>query len=246
MWARPSTVQDMRIATASERLTLEEEFEMQRKWREDGDKLTFIVARAPPARRDPDGGDQSPTTSAASAVATNSRSRRIIATVDDARDRIIGDVNLFLADEDEDYNEEEDVLGGPRRIAGEVELMVADRLNQGRGYGRTALLMFLHYVVTHRQQVVAARRGTEEGDCELTSLRVKINKDNLKSLKLFEHTGFVKTSQKPNYFGEYELVLDDLDSVLTEIEEMAREYDIGGVAELEYTYVPGGKSPPVA
>lgn len=37
---------ELRELTASELLTLEEEFEMQRKWREDGDKLTFIICAA--------------------------------------------------------------------------------------------------------------------------------------------------------------------------------------------------------
>ena len=36
----------IRAATASEPLTLEEEHEMQGKWRGDGDKLTFIVGRS--------------------------------------------------------------------------------------------------------------------------------------------------------------------------------------------------------
>ncbi|BFZ17669.1 hypothetical protein BsWGS_20708 [Bradybaena similaris] len=35
--------EELRELTASERLTLEEEYDMQRKWREDSDKCTFII-----------------------------------------------------------------------------------------------------------------------------------------------------------------------------------------------------------
>ncbi len=35
--------------------------------------------------------------------------------------------------------------------------------------------------------------------------RVKIGKDNARSIKLFESLGFVKTEEVANYFGEFEL-----------------------------------------
>uniref|UniRef100_A0A0B6ZKN0 Uncharacterized protein n=2 Tax=Arion vulgaris TaxID=1028688 RepID=A0A0B6ZKN0_9EUPU len=35
--------EELRELTASERLTLEEEYDMQRKWRNDSDKCTFII-----------------------------------------------------------------------------------------------------------------------------------------------------------------------------------------------------------
>ncbi|EDX15139.1 N-acetyltransferase 9-like protein [Drosophila simulans] len=44
----------LRELTASEELTLEEEHEMQRSWREDSDKLTFIVLDAEAYSRDQD------------------------------------------------------------------------------------------------------------------------------------------------------------------------------------------------
>ncbi|XP_039496024.1 N-acetyltransferase 9-like protein [Drosophila santomea] len=50
-WMSNETLREL---TASEELTLEEEHEMQRSWREDDDKLTFIVLDAETYARDQD------------------------------------------------------------------------------------------------------------------------------------------------------------------------------------------------
>ncbi|KAL3428294.1 N-acetyltransferase 9-like protein [Phlyctema vagabunda] len=71
---------DIQEATASEPLSIEEEYAMQKSWRSDHDKLTFIACK-PLA-----GGAMDPVT---------------IGTSDHA-DRMIGDVNLFLSAADED------------------------------------------------------------------------------------------------------------------------------------------------
>jgi len=202
--------EDIREATASERLTLEEEFEMQRKWREDADKLTFIVV-----------------------IPSAASSEFVIATQQDKPEAMAGDVNLFL----DDFEEEEGDIArkeAPRRIIAEVELMIAEKARQGQGLGRAALLVFLRYVLGHREEVVAARCGDEHG--ELVALRVKIGKENTRSIDLFEGTGFVKISQKPNYFGELELVMAELDGRLAEVEELLKVHGIEGFRELEYRY----------
>ncbi|VDM47929.1 unnamed protein product [Toxocara canis] len=60
---------ELREQTASERLTLEQEYEMQCSWREDNDKCTFIVL-----------------------------SRALLEQRNDELDSMIGDVNIFVYD----------------------------------------------------------------------------------------------------------------------------------------------------
>ncbi|KAH0605112.1 uncharacterized protein H6S33_005094 [Morchella sextelata] len=172
--------EDIREATASERLTLIEEYEMQRKWREDADKLTFIVCLPPATPGSP---------------------------VDDSPARMIGDVNLFLYLEDSET--EVDASGEARQVAvGEIEIMVAEKAHRGRGLGRGALLLFLAYVLVHQGEIM--EQWGQPGVGVLEALRVKIGSGNERSLKLFESVGFVKKSEVESYFGEFELVLRDM------------------------------------
>lgn len=172
--------EEIQKATASEPLTLEEEYSMQRSWREDADKLTFIVCTHP--------GKQSYDT--------------IIPGQHDAPEWMVGDVNLFLYD-DEDEDEEEGTRK-ERSVIGELEIMIARKDQQNKGLAQETLRAFMSYIQSSLDDILSEYTSARKS-ATLNYLRVKIDKDNVRSLKLFERVGFVRTSAGPNYFGEVEL-----------------------------------------
>lgn len=181
---------------------------MQRAWRDDADKLTFIVCR----------GDSQDTTGLEPDVQKNGGI--CLGDRDDAPARMIGDINLFLRVEypDDGEDETEDGDGDARdtaQIIGEVELMIAEKKDQDRGFGRAALLAFLRYVLGREGEIArefvagdeAARRafGGKKDGLRFGALSVKIGQENERSLKLFEGLGFGRIGDRPSYFGEWEL-----------------------------------------
>jgi RimJ/RimL family protein N-acetyltransferase len=195
---------ELQKLTASEPLSLTEEYSMQRSWRQDPDKLTFIACLPP-----------SPT------------STTITPGKDDAPSQMLGDINLFLVDDDSsssssDDDEDKDNNDGKSNdktasILGEIELMIALPSNHRKGYGRAALLAFLHYTLTNTSAILTDYSKGKE--THLTHLRVKISEENKKSIALFESVGFIRTSAEANYFGEVELRLQVLgnESILIDL-----------------------------
>ena len=181
-------------ATASERLTLAEEYENCASWVKDRHKLSFIVLVRP---RRTGGGDNrmgprkvpAPrATSAASASAGSTTSavdgndfeagQKEEEYDEDGLSAMAGDVNLFF----------------DRHMPGaaEVEVMVAGRPHRRRGIATEALRLLLWYGATH---------------CGVTRFFAKIGEANAASLALFEEKlGF----RRINYaacFREHELEL---------------------------------------
>ncbi|XP_007957867.1 N-acetyltransferase 9 [Orycteropus afer afer] len=131
-WMKSKELQRL---TASEPLTLEQEYAMQCSWREDADKCTFIVLDAEKWQAQLGAAEES---------------------------CMVGDVNLFLTDP-----------GDP--AMGEIEVMIAEPICRGRGFGTEAVLMMMFYGVT--------KLG-------LTKFEAKIGQGNEPSIRLFQNLHF--------------------------------------------------------
>ncbi len=182
---------------------------MQRSWRTDNDKLTFIACQPLPESQDEEG------------------MRTVVASRDDTPDRMLGDVNLFLTPADED----------DEGCIGELELMIAPTTARRKGYGRAAILTFLSYIEYHLDEILEEYRngeeGQESGKMNLLMLRVKIGGKNEKSIGLFEGIGFVKTSEGENYFGEVEMVFEGVIG-RGRVGKLLERFGIEGYTEMEY------------
>ncbi|KAI9437203.1 acyl-CoA N-acyltransferase [Lactarius indigo] len=130
-WMQSTELRDL---TASEELTLEEEYAMQRSWQEDEDKLTFIVLARPLERGVPDDDTESQLTN------------------DDIRALpMIGDVNLFFKHQRDDPEFEV-----------ECEVMIAEPAYRGQRRAHAALALLLSYArdtLSIRTESFVARIG---------------------------------------------------------------------------------------
>ncbi|KAJ7633128.1 GNAT domain-containing protein [Roridomyces roridus] len=188
--------EELRELTASEPLSLEEEFEMQRKWQQDEDKLTFIVCAQAPEPIEP-GSTVTPDDSRVSAL------------------QMIGDVNIFLhglpphlrgppnADEEEE------------EFHAEAEIMIAEREYRRRGSALEALQLMLGYATasSNSQGFICPNPTSLQLQNDFqgsplpvppTSLLVRISESNAPSIRLFEKLGF-RITKRVEVFEEVEM-----------------------------------------
>ncbi|KAI1367576.1 acetyltransferase domain-containing protein [Xylaria arbuscula] len=212
--------EDLCEATASDLLTLEEEYENQQSWRTAHDKLTFIIcqsattSRSPPASSSPDAN-----------LSASSVPVATYAGEDDAEVRMVGDVNLFLTpdDDDDDINnggEKETAGSRIHLVKGEIDIMIAAPEHRRKGLGEAAVRAFLAFLRRHHGDILdeyvcgteggsSTSTGTDAADTyRVSKLVAKINAENMGSIRLFENLGFRRHGE-PNYFNEVSMVLVD-------------------------------------
>jgi RimJ/RimL family protein N-acetyltransferase len=168
-------------ATASEPLSLQEEYENQESWREDPTKCTFIVLLKE-ACLDND-----------VLEAENEE------FVQNNLHAMAGDVNLFLSDEEEETDDDgnvqekepsptEDVI---QRRQAEVDIMIVETVYRKNGLGTEAVCLMMMYGATH---------------LDIRRFFCKINENNAASLRLFRKLGFQQCAYA-ECFQEIELEL---------------------------------------
>jgi hypothetical protein len=221
-------------------LTLEEEYENQISWRTSADKLTFIVCKPLDLLDSP---------SAPFSGADDAKTLRGVVAGEADRDMMmVGDINLFLTpwenDEESDDGGQDGIVtkakanlgnevnragderdgtgpGAVRYCAGEVDIMIAESSNRGKGVGKGAVSTFLWFIRENLNEILSEYAGSigAGGRLEMKELLARINATNAGSIALFKALGFQQRGDV-NYFGEIEMVLKDFasDGVGVEVE----------------------------
>jgi methionyl-tRNA synthetase len=183
-------MQKIQEATASEPMSLDEEYENQASWRQASDKLTFIVCKP-----------------------SNLGAHVVQARTADADARMVGDINFFLhpyeGDEEEGSGEDQS-----RWLTGEVDVMIAEYDCRGKGMGKASVCALLVYIQRHLDAILDEFASSQDSAAataatppELKDLMVKIKEGNFESRALFGKLGFEQRSEV-NYFGEVTMGLD--------------------------------------
>ncbi len=191
-------------ATASEPLTLDEEYIMQQSWRKDNDKLTFIVSRPIEIRHQP----KSPVTG--------------------THEVMLGDVNMFISLSEDSTTGQPIVIGEL-----ELMIAENDQQNRGFGKAAllTFLQYVINHQQTILDEF--SNEANEPSKATTFNyFTAKIGKDNARSLALFGCLGFEKTREEPNYWGEFELRHSGL--TRADVQKMMADYGIYQYNELDY------------
>ena len=174
---------------------------MQRTWRNDGDKLTFIICRH----------FKLPSSMNPNAVESHDDTRD--RPLHDELDAMIGDVNLFISVLPDEGEDETSSIPTSPLITGELELMIAIPSHRRQGHGKHALLLFLTYILRNEGAILSEFHGHSATSATATTAQftyfsAKIGVANHGSLALFEGLGFTKTREVPSWFGEWEVRIE--------------------------------------
>ncbi|KAM6503240.1 GNAT domain containing protein [Amanita muscaria] len=185
--------EELRRLTASEPLSLKEEYEMQQKWQLDEDKLTFIILSKL------DSADLS-----AGELVPPSDSRIALLPM-------VGDVNIFLhgtrqfLKEGHQVKEDHDMVNDEQDdFEAEVEIMIAEPAHRRHGLAYEALQLMLGYATGTPELFNDKRHYSSPLRLPSRSLMTRITESNVPSINLFKKLDFKITKTVP-VFEEVEM-----------------------------------------
>ncbi|KAK0739248.1 GNAT domain-containing protein [Apiosordaria backusii] len=228
-WMEDPQIQE---ATASEPLTLQEEYENQLSWRTSTDKLTFIICSPLPLPS-----EHHPP------LATNPDTIKTVPQDADTPPKMLGDINLFLYPSEDSSSSSSPAPPIPKEVVGEVDIMIASPEHRGKGLGEKATRAFIGYIWENKEEIMKEYisdkidDGVDVGEEEvevpkLTMLMAKVGEGNEQSLRLFgEKLGWEQEGGR-NYFGELKFVLRDVGGFVGEKKKKGEEE--GGVQVVRY------------
>ncbi|KAG6889440.1 hypothetical protein C0995_001208 [Termitomyces sp. Mi166 len=196
--------EELQRLTASEPLTLEEEYEMQQKWRLDDDKLTFIIL--------------SRTTSSGEQLLLDVP--QVPSPMDPTIQALpmVGDVNMFfkgLIPTDSETSLKTHAQDGQEleEFEAEMEIMIAEPAFRRKGLALEALQLMLEYATGYPSSYFSdssqPRLVSSPTQCNglgvlPSSLVARISDTNAPSIRLFELLGF-RITRRVEVFQEVEL-----------------------------------------
>lgn len=112
---------------------------------------------------------------------------------------MIGDINLFLNDTDDN-------------TYGELELMIAEESFRGKGLGTLAVALFMEYVIK---------------ELRIKTFGVKISLDNVSSIGLFKRKFAFEEVSVSKVFNEVTMKVDVNDALMTRLETLLKDVKRG-------------------
>lgn len=204
---------ELQILTASEPLSLEEEYQMQQQWLLDEDKLTFIILARTENLKEPNSSTALPTKFFAHEELSPTDTR--VSSLP-----MVGDVNLFLkgsVPSSSNHLDFQRPRGGDDEnrdtFEAEVEIMIAETVYRRRGFAFEALQLILRYATGAPSTYFGSPSSAASAvDATLVSplnipptcLVTRISESNTASISLFEKLGF-RLTKKVEVFREVEM-----------------------------------------
>ena len=201
-WLEDEWLRDM---TATERLSLEEEYEAQAAWINDKEKCTFIVFEKDSITSD---SDTTASEQESGSTNTNTNSNTSSDTSNNINvnlNGMVGDTNLFLMDDergdeydlqDIEFTSQGKIMNDNnihlyKRHTAEIMVMIGENKSRRKGYALDAVLGMMEYGRKYLNITRFIAKISDENEASIKMFRDKLQFIERKKLSFFKETHFV-------------------------------------------------------